>query len=165
VPFTTHPSSAFLPPNSFQTLRLAGFPTSSGTLTLKGVFIRLPDGSEAEFLLPLHDAAEEKRQRKRESIRLDKDKGMKLTGLEARPSERRKREGGEIGAGGNGPVEGAYLTCEVVKEQPMLRIRSTSLTHGAMMLYDGEESVPFSSLPFLSNRRNLIRTSLDSTSQ
>lgn len=32
-----------------------------------------------------------------------------------------------------------YLACKVVPEQPLIRIRSTSLTHGALMLYDGEE--------------------------
>jgi trafficking protein particle complex subunit 9 len=31
-----------------------------------------------------------------------------------------------------------FLHCNVVGEQPLLRIRRTSLTHAAVMLYDGE---------------------------
>lgn len=31
-----------------------------------------------------------------------------------------------------------FLECNVVPEMPMLWMRSTSLTHGALMLYDGE---------------------------
>jgi hypothetical protein len=31
-----------------------------------------------------------------------------------------------------------FLVCNVVPEMPLLAIRSTSLTHGALMLYDGE---------------------------
>lgn len=31
-----------------------------------------------------------------------------------------------------------FLDCKVVPEQPLLRVRRTSLTHGAVMLYDGE---------------------------
>jgi len=34
-----------------------------------------------------------------------------------------------------------FLECKVVPEQPLLRIRRTSVTHGALMLYDGERCV------------------------
>jgi hypothetical protein len=37
------------------------------------------------------------------------------------------------------------LECKVVPEQPLLRIRRTSLTHGAVMLYNGEMLVRFHS--------------------
>ncbi|KAL7409219.1 TRAPP II complex [Mrakia frigida] len=158
VPFTSHPCPAILLPNAFQTIRVTGFASSPGTLTVQGCFVRLPDGSEAEFLLPVHDAAEEKRQRKRESLNVERERAMKLRGMEARPSERRKRESEilESGIGGGKetekevvggkgkekevlPVQG-FLSCEVVPEQPLVRIRGSSLTHGAIMLYDGEES-------------------------
>lgn len=39
---------------------------------------------------------------------------------------------------GNDSSELKYLQCKVLPCQPLLAIRSTSLTHGAMMLYDGE---------------------------
>lgn len=160
VPFTSHPCPVVLLPNAFQTIRVTGFASTPGTLVVQGCFVRLPDGSEAEFLLPVHDAAEEKRQRKRESMIVEMDRAMKLVGLNARPSERRKRESQILEEGAavvNGvdktaqkaggkpksgvPEEPGFLSCEVVPEQPLVRIRGTSLTHGAIMLYDGEESV------------------------
>jgi len=81
---------------------------------------------------------------------------MKLRGMDARPSERRKRESeilsNGVGVGGkkmDAVVSGkgkerevqpqGFLSCEVVPEQPLVRIRGSSLTHGAIMLYDGEE--------------------------
>ena len=172
VPFTSHPCPVVLLPNAFQTIRVTGFASSSGKLVVQGCFVRLPDGSEAEFLLPVHDAAEEKRQRKRESTIVEMDRAMKLVGLDARPSERRKRESQILE---NGPAisgidksadktgsraksglseEPGFLSCEVVPEQPLVRIRGTSLTHGAIMLYDGEEYVHSSS-----NRSGDLRSS------
>lgn len=42
-----------------------------------------------------------------------------------------------------------FLECTVVPELPLLWMRSTSLTHGAVMLYDGETYV-FSPFPHFS---------------
>lgn len=169
VDFISHPCSVLLPPLAFHTVRVTGTASNPGTLLVRGCVIRLTDGSEAEFILPVLDAEEERRQRKRESIREGYERSLKLSGLDARPSERRKRESArlegvaaaasaESGDGGpsskikkaehppkrssSGVVaikEPGFLRCEVVPEQPLLRIRGTSLTHGAMMLYDGEE--------------------------
>ncbi|CDZ96830.1 Targeting complex (TRAPP) subunit [Phaffia rhodozyma] len=150
VGFTSNPCSATIYPNSIQTFRVTGFAHSHGQLVVQGCVIRLQDGSEAEFMLPLHDAAEIKRQQKRESIRKDTERTVKLSGLNARPTERKRRESTWLA---NAPEKvkarmslgeddelANYLTCEVVPEQPLLRIRGTSLTHGAIMLYAGEES-------------------------
>lgn len=35
----------------------------------------------------------------------------------------------------------SWLECRVVEEMPLLWIKKTSLTHGTVMLYDGERSV------------------------
>jgi hypothetical protein len=36
------------------------------------------------------------------------------------------------------PSQLQFVELKVVPEQPLLRIRRTSLTHGAVMLYEGE---------------------------
>ena len=36
------------------------------------------------------------------------------------------------------PSIARFLECKIVPSQPLLKIRRTSLTHGALMLYDGE---------------------------
>lgn len=46
----------------------------------------------------------------------------------------------ELGAAS---IEGyKFLECSVVPEMPLLWMRSTNLTHGALMLYEGEVCVP-----------------------
>lgn len=141
------PLSVLLAPNAAQSIKLSAFASEPGTLTIKGCFVRLSDGSEAEFLLPLHDAAEERRQRKRASQLLDSERTVKLGGIQRVLGARAKRES-RVGAGAltaEGPVgeavDATFITCEVLPEQPTMRIRGTSLTHGALMLYAGEECV------------------------
>ena len=137
-----------LAPNAVQSIKVSAFASAPGTLTIKGCFVRLNDGSEAEFLLPVHDAAEERRQRKRASQRLDSERTLKLGGIQRVLGARAKRESRAGGAGlttDDGPAEIApdatFVKCEVLPEQPTMRIRGTSLTHGALMLYAGEECV------------------------
>lgn len=55
---------------------------------------------------------------------------VKATGLGAFSSKNGGSAAGEVGL--------RFLECTVVPEMPMLWMRSTSLTHGALMLYDGE---------------------------
>lgn len=81
-----------------------------------------------EFLLPIFNEEEEKK-RQKASILDTTGERPKLTGLSAivlskeEPVEEKKLK---------------FLTCNVAPEVPLLRMRSTSLTHGALMLYDGE---------------------------
>ena len=43
-----------------------------------------------------------------------------------------------------------FLECLVVPEQPLLRLRWTSLTHAAVMLYNGEKYVSkYDGVPFI----------------
>lgn len=124
--------------------------------------MRLADGSEAEFLLPVHDAAEDKRQRKRESQKQDTERTLKLSGLQKVLDVRAKRESTLLV---NGSAKGKedvvnYIRCEVLPEQPTIRIRGTSLTHGAMMLYAGEKCVPktiLSSVSLLTVRTSSVQ--------
>ncbi|KAG8925375.1 hypothetical protein FRC01_010290 [Tulasnella sp. 417] len=63
------------------------------------------------------------------------------SGLAARPEERSKRRQSLVEAAKAAPpATQTFLTCKVVEEQPLLRIRRTTLSHGAVMLYDGESS-------------------------
>lgn len=142
------PHPLLLAANSVQSFKVSAFAAQAGTLTIKGCVVRLTDGSEAEFLLPVHDAAEEKRQRKRASQKADGQRALKLSGIQRVLGERAKRESRETSNGGSStPADGSstrepeatYIQCQGLPEQPTMRIRGTSLTHGAMMLYAGEE--------------------------
>jgi hypothetical protein len=70
----------------------------------------------------------------------------KWTGLDARPAREKERK--RLSALPGAPEKSEnlekamkFLECKVVPEQPLLRVRRTSLTHGAVMLYDGESYV------------------------
>lgn len=70
----------------------------------------------------------------------------KWTGLDARPAKEKERK--SLSALPGAPEKSEklekamkFLECKVVPEQPLLRVRRTSLTHGAVMLYDGESYV------------------------
>lgn len=109
-------------------------------------------GLEKEVVLPvLGDDEEERRDRER-GVRACERGRMKVVGLERvlRGSEGFTSEQGSgkrgsgiatVGAKVKRKVQRRFLECKVVPEQPLLRIRRTSLTHGALMLYNGETSV------------------------
>lgn len=82
-----------------------------------------------EFVLPVWDEEEETRRQKAALLDTTKER-IKSAGLDAIPPS-------PTSAADSG-VDSKFLECVVVPEQPLLWMRSTSLTHGALMLYDGE---------------------------
>lgn len=135
VPFACDPLSTVIPAGSFHTVRLTGTPREPGTLVIRGCNIRLAECSSREFLLPIFDAAEEAKQQKAVLLETSHER-IKATGLDAVPSDGHAA----TAVPSDKPLaEGAkFLECVVVPELPLLWMRSTSLTHGALMLYDGE---------------------------
>lgn len=130
-----------LPATSVQTIRVTGVAPTSGFLEIKGVHVRLMDGSEAEFLLPVSSNAEATRNNKRRSqLRADLGK-TKRQGLEARRSVVIPSEFLHSLPPATTEDETKWLECSVVESQPLLWIKKTSLSHGSVMLYDGERSV------------------------
>lgn len=96
-----------------------------------------------EFLLPLSTDEVEAKQEKRRSMRVAEIERTKWTGLNARPVKEKERKRPSALPGASEKPEKLektmrFLECNVVPEQPLLRVRRTSLTHGAVMLYDGE---------------------------
>ncbi|GAA5925915.1 hypothetical protein JCM1841_004039 [Sporobolomyces salmonicolor] len=135
VPFAGDPLSTVVPAGSFHTVRLTGTPREPGTLVIRGCNIRLAGCASREFLLPVWDDEEEARRQKAALLDTSRDR-VKATGLEAFPS--RATEASALPT--DKPLDGEvkFLECSVVPEQPLLWMRTTSLTHGALMLYDGE---------------------------
>lgn len=130
VPFVCEPLSTTVPPGSFHTVRLAGAPLEAGLLTIRGCNIRLSGCAAREFILPVWNDEDEAKRQKAAMLDHGKDR-MKSSGLAAfvRTEAELLSE----------QTEGLkFVECTVVPEMPMLLMRSTSLTHGALMLYDGE---------------------------
>ncbi|KDN48938.1 hypothetical protein RSAG8_02291, partial [Rhizoctonia solani AG-8 WAC10335] len=128
----TTPVSLLIPANSFHVKHISCTPLEVGTLVVRGCMVQLPNSTPKEFTLPLASEAQEASIEKRRSRRMDDMVRVKASGLDARrqstlisepPVQERKEE---------------FLECRVVPQLPLLRVRRTSLTHGALMLYAGE---------------------------
>lgn len=125
--FSTNPVSATIAPSSFQSLRLSGTPQSPGTLIVRGCRVRLASAEWCELVLPIPTAPEQGNSR-HSKAQLYADR-LKSSGLDLWRDRRPVAEP---------PVDLRYWQCRVVPHLPLLRLVSTSLTHGAIMLYEGE---------------------------
>lgn len=111
-----------------------------GTLTIRGVHAQLSGGISTEFLLPVQSTEEESKTEKRRSgMKLELGR-VKFSGLSARQSFRRKEAEEKRKSVPPKPstTEPKFLTCKIVEEQPLLRVRKSNLVHGALMLFEGE---------------------------
>ena len=135
VDFSVTPLSVSIAPQSIQSIRIAGMATAAGSLEIRGVTLRLPDGAACDILLPVIDDTERKREDKRKSRAVSEYSKAKRQGMDARwpaPSEPARES-----AAPDALVD-KWLECKVVDEQPLIWIKKTNLTHGTIMLYDGE---------------------------
>jgi hypothetical protein len=142
VPFVTNPHPIALGPGGFQTVRLSGVATTPGSLEIRGVTLRLQDGSTTDILLPhISDKERSKRDKRKSRVIADAAK-FKRQGMEARWSMASQSSGQldldrRTSTSASAPAT-KWLECKVVEEQPVVWIKKTSLTHGTVMLYNGE---------------------------
>lgn len=140
VNFESKPISVLVPANSFHRVLIIGRPLEAGNLVVRGCFVQAPNGLSREFGLPLSTEEEEDRLMKRKTAIACEYGRTKYFGLAAhpweRPAEKRTSLVGSSSKKSAKPI--GYMDFKVVPELPLLRIRRTSLTHGAAMLYNGE---------------------------
>nr|KIR86192.1 hypothetical protein I308_03729 [Cryptococcus tetragattii IND107] len=142
VPLHTHSYEVSIPTLSIQTIRLSALAPSPGTVQIRGVSLRLSDGSVGDFYLPLltdQECVKRERKCQKERIRCRdaKRSGMdRMTAWEEEVvvnAERLREEKQNLGSL-------KWLECEVLEPLPLAWIKSTSLTHGMAMLHNGETS-------------------------
>ncbi|KAH9180692.1 TRAPP II complex [Lactarius sanguifluus] len=150
VAFDMKPISLTIPANSYHPVTLTGKPLEDGSLVVRGCHVQAPGGASREFLLPLATAEEEEHRLRRRSAAACESDRIKYSGLESRSKKSEKRN------------STLFLECTVVPEQPLLRIRWSSLVHGAVMLYNGEKSTLRLTLENVSNLPvDFLRLSFD----
>lgn len=138
VEFECSPVSALvIPPNTLYPVTIVGTAKTRGTLVFRGCIVQAPWGTAREFLLPVPTDADQDLFARRQSAVKCESGRTKYWGLDSRPWEKDRRRLSTLPSLKKQPQ---FLQCVVVPEQPLLRIRWTSLTHGAVMLYNGEES-------------------------
>ncbi|CAO3613143.1 unnamed protein product [Cunninghamella blakesleeana] len=139
LPFTPIPISVTIPAHGTISLRLMGIPEESGTLTIRGCIIRIVGFAEQEFLYDLSkkkiiDQYSNNNHNNKNSPQTNQQFiKHKYSGLQAIQNANKKQE---INEDEPDPIE--FYTVKVIDDQPLLKITSTSLLHGAVMLYEGE---------------------------
>ncbi|RDB21392.1 hypothetical protein Hypma_011623 [Hypsizygus marmoreus] len=139
IPFESQPLRVLIPANSFHEVLLSGTALETGVLTIRGCHVQAPGGASREFIMPLStDEEEERLSRKRSTLACEAGRS-KYSGIESFPWAKTNQRASLTSST---VVKRAlrFLECKVVPEQPLLRIRRTSVTHGAVMLYNGEMS-------------------------
>lgn len=136
-------------------MRLTGTPEKAGTLTVRGCIIKIAGFAEQEFLVDYGQKMKALEDSKNKNFKEEKGKTdfIKLkhryalvyylyslcsylttvlrSGLGAIQSSRKRETSNEMK-----PIE--FYELQVIDDQPLLKIKSTSLLHDAVMLYDGE---------------------------
>lgn len=139
VEFESSPVSALvIPPNTLYPITIIGTAKTQGTLVFRGCIVQAHWGAPREFLLPVSTDVDQNLFARRQSAVKCESGRTKYWGLDSRPWEKDERRLSTPLPSLKKPPQ--FLQCIVVPEQPLLRIRWTSLTHGAVMLYNGEES-------------------------
>ncbi|KAI0928535.1 hypothetical protein AcW1_005748 [Taiwanofungus camphoratus] len=140
VPFESEAIAVVVPANTYHPVTVSGKASEPGVLRIRGCVVQAPDGVPREFVLPLSTEEKEVMRLRRRSA-IDSEAGRsKRSGLESRPWEKDSKRMSRQTGSSSSKRSVHYLECKVVPSQPLLRIRRTSLTHGAVMLYNGETS-------------------------
>lgn len=117
-----------IPAGQTTTVRIVGTASSPGNLVVRGCRVRLTHCRRRDFLIPVPAA--------------DRAKARLLRNLHTRYDRPKSEHGGlhrpleDDGRADERPER--YLNCKVVAPTPLLRIVSTSLLQGGLMLYEGE---------------------------
>jgi len=138
VSFDSKPIAVVIPASSLHPVVVTGRALETGTLVIRGCFVRAPGGALKEFVLPLStDEEEDRLSRMRGAMQCEIGRS-KYSGLDSLPWEKvGKRTSAQINIPSRRNAF-RFLECRVIEEQPLLRIRRSSITHGALMLYNGE---------------------------
>ncbi|KAJ4487929.1 TRAPP II complex [Lentinula aciculospora] len=140
TPFESNPISLVVPARSYHRVILSGKALTTGSLIIRGCLVQAPGGIPREFVLPLASEEEEERLAHKRSAALCEAGRFKYFGLDSFSWRKNQSPDSSSGSSSRSSKTPSFLECKVVPEQPLLRIRRTTVTHGALMLYDGEMS-------------------------
>jgi trafficking protein particle complex subunit 9 len=145
----SQPVSATIPAMTIHTLTLSVVPLEPGQLIIRGCQIQLLGVTPQEFVFNLppdstNDRASAPLLRISHSP-YDAER-IKYTGLEVNHLLRPAPANAPLGT--NTTAQPRFLQYQVVAEQPLLRVRRSSITQGTLMLFEGEMYVSTSFVIF-----------------
>ncbi|CEP15600.1 hypothetical protein [Parasitella parasitica] len=125
IAFSAVSTAVSIPANATAQVHLAGTPKETGVLVIRGCLIQIIGFAEQEFLV---DNQAKTSQQENSSDSFIK---IKHSGLGAIKTNRKRETYGDAS-----PI--SFYQLNVIDDQPLLKIKSTSLLHGAVMLFEGE---------------------------
>lgn len=130
VDFIANAASTVVPASSMMAVRLTGIATESGILTIRGCMAKIAGCSEGEFTVPLPPTESQVR---KVAAEIESRARSRRAGVDAlTEAEREDQE--------DLTPEPTFAAITVIPDQPLLKVKDTNLTHGALMLYEGETS-------------------------
>ncbi|KAG0308658.1 hypothetical protein BGZ97_013306, partial [Linnemannia gamsii] len=132
VEFEAIPTSTMIPAQTTVSIKVAGIPKGPGELVIRGCWVQILHCSEEEFFVTNprtgHVNAIDSKAAQAAS---DAMLRVKKRGLESFTLKKSDEDA----------VESKFATVTVIPAQPLLKISSTSLQHGSVMLFEGERTV------------------------
>ncbi|BGP55929.1 hypothetical protein JCM8202v2_003536 [Rhodotorula sphaerocarpa] len=140
--FASDVVSISLPPAASETVRLSGTPRGSGTLQVRGCWVQLAGCRVCEIVpAPIRSDREDAAARKAGVMAAQRER-IKASGLDAilAPSPRQSGTASSIRSvtAASQPTTSSPPSYPVIPPQPLLWLKSDSLTSGAMSIFDGE---------------------------
>ncbi|KAG0005256.1 hypothetical protein BGZ79_006003 [Entomortierella chlamydospora] len=136
VEFEAIPTSTVIPAQTTVSIKVAGIPKCPGELVIRGCLAQILHCAEQEFFVtnPRNGSVVDTS---------NKTKAQTLVGSEPFPRfKKRGLESFSLSKSTNDPAaaEPKFATVTVIPTQPLLKISSTSLQHGSVMLFEGEKT-------------------------
>ncbi|KAI8097034.1 TRAPP II complex [Halteromyces radiatus] len=122
VSFHAHPQSAVIASRGTSTLLLSGVPSETGLLKICGCFIKIIGFAEQEFMIDSHE--------------MNNNKGIR----DLLPFDHSSSKTIEKDTLCQQIFQIQSYRFPVIEEQPLLKLQATSLTQGAVMLFEGERT-------------------------
>ncbi|KAF9427066.1 hypothetical protein BGZ94_005533 [Podila epigama] len=132
VEFEAIPTSTTIPAQTTVSIKVSGIPKGPGELWIRGCMVQIAHCAEQEFFVTNPRTGAEKVVGQQDKAGSEALVRSKKRGLESFTP--RKQSGL-----GEGDDNSKFPSVTVIPKQPLLKISSTSLQHGSVMLFEGEK--------------------------
>ncbi|KAF9929847.1 hypothetical protein FBU30_001160 [Linnemannia zychae] len=132
VEFEAIPTSTIIPAQTTVSIKVAGIPKGQGELVIRGCWVQILYCSEKEFYVMNPRIG---------SVIGNDTKAAQATSDAMLRIKKRGLESFTLKKADDTSIEPKFATVTVIPTQPLLKIKSTSLQHGSVMLFEGERTV------------------------
>ncbi|KAG0291097.1 hypothetical protein BGZ96_005499 [Linnemannia gamsii] len=132
VEFEAIPTSTMIPAQTTVSIKVAGIPKGPGELVIRGCWVQILHCGEEEFFVTSPRTG---------NVNANDSKAAQAASDAMLRVKKRGLESFTLKKSDEDAVESKFATVTVIPAQPLLKISSTSLQHGSVMLFEGERTV------------------------